>query len=466
MDLDRLNYELCSFWDQYITPALIDYIKIPNKSPLFDPDWESNGHMQDVLDLSVNWIKAHQPSRSNLLVKKEIGRTPLILLEIPGQREGNVLIYGHLDKQPEMEGWREGLGPWTPVLENEKLYGRGSADDGYALFAAVGIVRALQSQKQPLPRIVVLIEFCEESGSLGLPFYLEQNKEIIGEPDLVICLDSGAENYEQFWTTVSLRGLVSCTVRVDVLKEGVHSGAVSGVVPSSFRILRQLISRLEDENTGVIIPEGFQVEIPPNRLSEVKALAAEMGALDEHFPWYGDLRSTTQDPVEGILRRTWYPALSIVGMDGVPAVKDGGNVLRPYTTLKLSMRIPPTLSAETAKAVMEETLVSNPPYQASVAVEFDALADGWNAPALNPVLSSATEEASQTVFNKPALAMGEGGTIPFMAMLGEKFPEAQFLITGVLGPGANAHGPNEFLHLEYAKKVSTCIGLILHRFQK
>ncbi|MFQ6611668.1 MAG: M20/M25/M40 family metallo-hydrolase [Fidelibacterota bacterium] len=466
MDLDHLNNELHCFWDQHITPTLVDYIKIPNKSPVFDPGWETAGHMQNALDLAVNWIKKHQPDGTKLLVKKEPGRTPLIILDILGQRAGNVLMYGHMDKQPEMEGWHDGLGPWTPVLEDGKLYGRGCADDGYALFAAVGIVRALQNQGLPLPRIVILIEFSEESGSLDLPFYLEQNELVIGKPDLVVCLDSGAENFEQFWTTVSLRGLVSCTLRVDVLKEGIHSGAASGVVPSSFRIVRQLISRLEDENTGEIKLEGLRVEVPPNRLSEVNALAAELGSLAEHFPWYEKLTPTTSDPVEGVLRRTWYPALSIVGMDGVPAVKDGGNVLRPYTTLKLSMRIPPTLDAEKAKTVIEKALLSKPPYQATVSVDFDALANGWNAPELDSVLLAAIEDASQAVFNKSALAMGEGGTIPFMAMLEEKFPSAQFLITGVLGPKSNAHGPNEFLHLEYAKKLSSCIGLILNHFQK
>ena len=284
------------------------------------------------------------------------------------------------------------------------------------------------------------------------------------KPDLVVCLDSGARNYEQFWTTTSLRGLIGCTVRVDVLTEGVHSGSASGIVPSSFRVLRQLISRLEDEKTGKIILKDLNVNIPERRIEDAKKMVnALTGELDQ-FPWHGSMNSTTSDPIEGTLRQTWKPALSVVGMDGVPPVKDGGNVLRPYTEVKLSMRIPPTLDKEIAVRVMKKKLTENPPNNASITVEFDEPATGWNAPELAPWLDSAIQEASNAYFNKPALFMGEGGTIPFMAMLGEKFPNAQFVITGILGPQSNAHGPNEFIHIPYAKKLTASIASIIQQF--
>jgi len=465
VNIEKLVKSLDIFWEKDIIPALKDYIKIPNKSPAFDPDWEKTGHMQAALDLALKWTEIHKPQGSRLQVTQSPGRTPLLTLDIPGEMDGNVLIYGHLDKQPEMEGWREDLGPWKPVLENERLYGRGGADDGYALFAALGIVKALIEQGCKLPRILILIEFCEESGSPDLPYYIENQAELIAQPDLVICLDSGAENYDQFWSTVSLRGLVGCTVKAEVLTEGVHSGGASGLIPSSFRILRQLISRIEDEETGEIKPEELHVEIPPARIREVEALVETAGEMNK-FPVVSNLQESTSDAVEGVLRRTWRPALSVVGMGGIPSLADGGNVLRPSTELKLSLRLPPGLNAELARDILEKVLTKNPPYGAHVSLKFEKPASGWDAPEHPDWLAKSVQTASETIFKKPALSMGEGGTIPFMAMLGKKFPQAQFIITGVLGPQSNAHGPNEFLHIPYAQKLSACIALVLSRFQK
>ena len=464
MKTEQLQSYLDQFWDNEITPTLTEYIKIPNKSPAFDPDWEKTGHMEKVLNLAVKWTEKHRPKESTLHIKRLDGRTPVIMVEIPGEREGNILMYGHLDKQPEMEGWNEGFGPWEPVMKDGKLYGRGGADDGYALFASLGTIKALKDQGLALPRIVILIEFCEESGSPDLPYYINEYADIIGKVDLVVCLDSGAGNYEQFWTTVSLRGMVACELRVDVLKEGVHSGSASGLVPSSFRVLRQLLSRIEDEVSGEIIVDALQTNIPDHRIDEVKKMVSALGGKTEAFPWHGKMAPSTEDPVEGTLRRTWTPTLSYVGMGGIPAVKDGGNVLRPYTILKLSFRLPPDVDCHIAMAAIDKVLKNDPPSDATVHLKWEEPANGWNAPKLSSWLDCAIQEASESFYGKPALAMGEGGTMPFMAMLGEKFPEAQFVITGVLGPESNAHGPNEFLHIPFAKKLSACIGYILNQF--
>ena len=465
MNSEKLQQDISTFWDNQILPTIIEYIKFPNKSPVFDPDWEANGYMDQVVDLASDWVNKHKPDNSTLNIYKEAGRTPLMILDVPGNSDGTVLMYGHLDKQPEMEGWAEGLDPWKPVLKDDKLYGRGGADDGYAIFASVCTVNALLDQGISLPRIVILIECSEESGSPDLPFYMDHCADVIGSPDLVICLDSGAGNYEQFWTTTSLRGLIGCTLRVDILKEGIHSGGGSGIAPSSFRLVRELLSRLEDEDTGHIIVENLKVEIPEHRIKEIKAMVNVLG--DEVYntlPWVAGAGPITNDKVEMVMNNTWLPMLSVVAADGLPGVKDGGNVLRPYTTIKLSLRIPPTLDANAAQNIVEELFTSNPPYGAAVSMEFEEPATGWEAPPLAQWLDDAIQHASETVYSKPALAMGEGGTIPFMSMLGEKFPEAQFVITGVLGPYSNAHGPNEFLHIPYAKKLTSCVGMIIQAF--
>jgi acetylornithine deacetylase/succinyl-diaminopimelate desuccinylase-like protein len=462
MDSAQLTDFVESLWDRSITPALVEYIHIPNKSPLFDADWQAHGHMDRAIHLAEAWYREHPLAGSSLEVVRLPGRTPVLLVEVQGTVPGNLLLYGHLDKQPEMEGWREGLGPWEPVLEGDRLYGRGGADDGYAFFASVAAIKALQAQGMAHPRCVILIECCEESGSFDLPHYIEALAARIGQPDLVVCLDSGCGNYEQLWCTTSLRGLVSGNLTVRILTEGVHSGDASGIVPSSFRIARQLLSRLEDEASGVVRGADFQVDIPVERREQAAQAADVLGeAVHDKFPFVAGARPVKAPDAELVLNRTWRPALEVTGASGLPATEQAGNVLRPYTRLKLSLRLPPTADAEAATVALKALLEADPPYGAEVRFEPEQAAGGWNAPAMDPVLWQVIDEASMAYFGKPAVCMGEGGSIPFMGMLGRQFPAAQFLITGVLGPHSNAHGPNEFLHIPTAKRLTCCIARVI-----
>ncbi|MDD3762856.1 MAG: M20 family metallopeptidase [Nevskiales bacterium] len=470
MNTDAIQTSINALWDDEIVPQLIEYIRIPNKSPLFDPQWAEHGYMDAAVELMQRWALSKLPALPGaaLEVVRLEGRTPLIFIDLPATDGSNgddcVLLYGHLDKQPEMTGWADDLGPWTPVLKGDRLYGRGGADDGYAIFGSLAALLALQDQGIPRKRCVVMIEACEESGSYDLPHYVDHLATRIGKPSLVICLDSGCGNYEQLWLTTSLRGMAGGNLRVEVLKEGVHSGDASGIVPSSFRILRQVISRLEDEVSGRIVPEDFYVEIPPQRVEQA-ALAA--GTLDHEvyskFPWTDGMHPVSDDLQELILNRTWRPQLAVTGADGLPPLGSAGNVLRPHTAVKLSLRLPPTLDGERASQALKTLLESDPPYGAKVRFELEKSATGWNAPPLSPWLEQAVAQASQTYFGQPATYMGEGGSIPFMGMLGEKFPEAQFLITGVLGPNSNAHGPNEFLHIPMGKRVTMVVADVVAR---
>lgn len=464
MDTTRLQDFVERMWDDSIVPALKDYIRIPNQSPLFDPDWQSHGYMADAVELARAWVSEQKVEGAVIDVLELPGRTPLLLVDIDGSRPGTVLMYGHLDKQPPFEGWRtdEGLGPWTPVMKDGKLYGRGGADDGYAVFASTAAVLGLREQGIEHPRIVIAIECSEESGSMDLPAYIEAYADRIGTPDLVVCLDSGCGDYERMWTTTSLRGIVAGNLRIGVLKNGVHSGDASGIVASSFRILRILLTRLEDVNTGSIVPSQLHVEIPEARKQQAAAAADVLeDAVYSKFPFEGEMRPVSLDPADLIVNRTWRPALSVTGAAGMPSLDQAGNVLRPFTAVKLSLRIPPTLEASVATEVVKTLLESDPPYGASVEFECEKGASGWEAPALAPWLEEAMRSASQAFYGAPHAAIGEGGSIPFMGMLGEKFPEAQFLITGVLGPHSNAHGPNEFLHVPYAKRLTCCVAHVL-----
>lgn len=450
-------------WDREIVPQLTTYIKIPNKSPMFDADWAERGYMDEAMSLLETWVR-DQPIAGMQVERITLpGRTPLLYIDIPGKGDDIVLLYGHMDKQPEMVGWNVDLAPWKPVLAGDKLYGRGGADDGYATYASLTAIMALKDRGLDHSRCVVLIEGCEESGSYDLPYYINYLADKIGKPSLVVCLDSGCGNYDQLWLTTSLRGLAGGTLRVRVLHEGVHSGDASGVVPSSFRIMRQLLDRIEDPVTGRICIDQMYVDIPDERIAQAKEAAQVLGqGVYDKFPFLPGMQPMAHDLTDLVLNRTWRPTLSITGAEGLPSLMDAGNVLRPQTAVRLSLRLPPTMDGETASRLLKDALERDPPYGAKIEFEVEKSATGWAAPATAPWLRASVNEASQQFFGPRAAAMGEGGTIPFMNMLQERFPEAQFVVTGLLGPKSNAHGPNEFLHIPTGKKLTASMAKVIH----
>jgi len=475
LDTAQVLSEVSQKWDDDLVDQLSDYIEIPAKSPAFDPDWAKSGYLDTVLERAANWVREQKVAGLTLEVIRLPGRTPVMFFDVPATRpqaQGSqtVLMYGHLDKQPEFDGWRAGLGPWTPKYIDGKLYGRGSADDGYATYAAITAIQALKSQQVEHPRIVGLIETCEESGSPDLLPYVDALRARMGDVGLVICLDSGAGNYDQLWLTTSLRGMASGTLKVEILTEGIHSGDASGLVPSSFRIMRHVLDRLEDSETGRLLPKSFHCEIPAERRQQAQATAAILGdEIYKRFPWaHHDCGGsslvalpTTLDPVEALIRRTWMPTLSVTGAEGFPALKDAGNVLRPYTAFKLSLRLPPLIDAAQAVDELKTLLEDNAPYQAKVTFEGGSASSGWNAPAITPWFEQALNQASQAHFGAPVGYIGQGGTIPLMNLLSEGFPTAQMMVCGVLGPKSNAHGPNEFLHVPYAKRLTAAVAQVI-----
>jgi acetylornithine deacetylase/succinyl-diaminopimelate desuccinylase-like protein len=460
-------------WDGDIVKQLSDYIAIPAKSPGFDADWAANGYIDTVMRNAATWVEAQKVEGLKLEVVRLEGRTPVLFFEVPATRAEStqtVLMYGHLDKQPEFNGWRNDLGPWTPKYEDGKLYGRGGADDGYAVYASIAAIQALKAQNAAHPRIVGLIETCEESGSYDLLPYVDALQARLGDVSLVVCLDSGAGNYDQLWLTTSLRGMASGVLKVEVLTEGVHSGDASGLVPSSFRIMRQVLDRLEDSATGRLLPAAFHCEVPAERLVQAQATAKILGdEVYKRFPWaHYDCGGstmfalpTTTDPVQALINRTWKPTLSVTGAEGFPALKDAGNVLRPYTAFKLSLRLPPLVDAAQAVQQLKALLEDNAPYQAKVTFHAQGGATGWNAPSTAPWFEQALNQASNAHFGAPCGTIGQGGTIPLMNMLSKGFPQAQMMVCGVLGPKSNAHGPNEFLHVPYAKRLTAAVASVI-----
>ncbi len=464
LDVATINDVVDRHWTEAL-PVLEDYIRIPAKSPAFDPDWIASGHLAEAVELVRAWCESHAPDDATVSVHEIEGRTPVIVVEVPAspgcERTDTVMLYGHLDKQPEMTGWREGLGPWTPVLEGDRLYGRGGGDDGYAAFAIMAALDATRSAGGSHQRCIAIIEASEESGSRDLPAHLEALDQVLGDISLVICLDSAAPDYDAMWMTTSLRGMVQVELRVDVLERGMHSGLVGGIPPSSVRVLRQLLDRIEDAKTGRILLDALYVDIPANRVVEAEAAAAAGLDARTDVAFTGDTRSDARDPVEAQLNTCWRPTMATIGIDGIPPLADAGNVLRPQTTLGLSFRLPPTLDPDVAIAALHAALSADAPNGATVTVTIKEGAPGWNAAPTEPWLQEVLDEASTEHFGRPTGAWGLGGSIPFMAMLGESYPNAQFVITGVLGPESNAHGPNEFLHLPTARKISACMAHVL-----
>ena len=473
LDDARALAQTSAQWDRDIVAQLTEYIAIPSKSPGFDANWAQHGHIDAVMRNAAAWVEAQKVEGLRLEVVRLEGRTPVLFFELDATKAGStqtVMMYGHLDKQPEFNGWRKDLGPWTPKYEDGRLYGRGAADDGYAVYASIAAIQALKAQQVAHPRIVGLVETCEESGSYDLLPYIDALRPRLGDVGLVVCLDSGAGNYDQLWLTTSLRGMASGTLKVEVLTEGVHSGDASGLVPSSFRIMRQVLDRLEDSKSGRLLPASFHCEVPAERLAQARATAAILGdEVTRRFPWahydcdgaQTSVLPTTTDRVQALINRTWIPTLSVTGAEGFPALADAGNVLRPYTAFKLSLRLPPLVDAAKAVQEMKALLEDNAPYQARVTFQCHEGATGWNAPATAPWFERALNAASQAHFGAPCGYIGQGGTIPLMSMLARGFPQAQMMVCGVLGPKSNAHGPNEFLHVPYAKKLTAAVAKLI-----
>lgn len=449
-------------------PVLGEYTRIACLSPAFAPTWREDGHIARAAELLRAWCASRPVPSATAEIVEIAGRTPVLLVEVaatdPARAGSTTLLYGHLDKQPPLGAWREGLAPFVPVRQGDRLYGRGTADDGYATFAAFAAFEALAATGTGHGHLVLLVESAEESGSPDLEAYLDVLAPRIGSPSLVVCLDSGCITYDRLWVTTSLRGNLVCTLRVDVLDEGVHSGIAGGIVPSSFRLLRRLLARLEDADTGELLLPELRAEIPEHRRREIARVAAEYGdAAAGTFPTVPGLQLAGADTADRVERGTWGASLALTGIDGVPAVRDGGNVLRPYTTARISIRLPPSCDAARAMHAVEVALTSDPPEGARVQLDWDEPATGWDAPAPAPWLGAALEEASMAYFGAPVRSMGLGGSIPFLASLGGRYPGAQFLTTGVLGPESNAHGPNEFLHVPTAVSVAASVAHVLGR---
>ena len=457
LDLDKLSDFVEEWWDKSALPSLCEFVEIPALSPSFDSEWEANGYLDAAVNTFIAWTRSLPLKGLTVSVHRLKNRSPLLLVKIEGDSDGEVLFYSHLDKQPEATGWSKGKGPWKPVIEDDWLFGRGSVDDGYGGYAGILSVLALQNQGVSHPTCRFLIETGEESGSPDLSFYLDELESVLGVPDLVIVLDTGGIDYDRLWITESLRGIVAGTLSVKVSSVGVHSGHGSGVMPSSFRLARQLLSRIEDENTGEIKPEWLHIDITDKMKEQAKKIVDMNSDSVDDFPLLDGVEKQVNDPLDIFLAMNLAPSLSIIGADGIPSIQDAGNVLRTNTDLKVSIRTPPGISADEVAKKVQALLEANPPNGAHVSAEMTEVADGFLSPELPEKLSDMLEKSGKKFYGNSPMSLFIGGTIPVMAMLQSRYPDSKFIITGAGGPGGNAHGPDEKLHIPTAKKVTKCM---------
>lgn len=448
-----------------ILPNLSEFIKIDNLSPAYDKEWNTNGKLEHAAKFCLDWaLKQGIKGIKGELIKDE-DKTPVIFIEIEAlNSDKNILMYGHFDKQPHFTGWAEGLGPTTPVIKDGFLYGRGGADDGYAIFSCITALKAIQEQGGKHGRIVLLIEGSEESGSIHLVPYITKLKDRIGTPDLLVCLDSGCQDYDTLWITNSLRGVVILDVTVETLEEGVHSGAGSGLAPDSFTVLRNILDRIDDSKTQKVIEE-FHVEVPKNRLDEINRVAElKKEKVLEHVKLTPGVEPLTHDYTELIIRNTWAPTLVVVGASGLPAHDTAGNVLRPNTSFRLSMRLPPTYDPNVAMERLNEIVTKDPPFNAKITTSRKNPGPGWNNKQFSQKLHDSLNTSSQKLWGKEYFSFGEGGSIPFIKLLADSFPECEIIVCGVLGPNSNAHSCNEALNIGYCKNITSTITHTLHDY--
>jgi acetylornithine deacetylase/succinyl-diaminopimelate desuccinylase-like protein len=469
MDKRIIEPFVTNFFDKEIIPALSSYIRIDNCSPSYDANWNTNGKLEEAAIFLKQWVESQNLKNCNVNIIQEKNRTPFIYIDIPSTKENDdrsILLYGHFDKQPPLEGWSEGLGPRKPVIKDNHLYGRGGADDGYAIFSTITAVKCAQDNNWPLPKIDIIIEGAEESYTYDLEFYVNFLSEEIGIPSLIVCMDSGCQDYKRLWVTGSLRGVVSIDLKISVLEQGVHSGVFGGMVPDSFMILRNLLDRIEDPLTGKILIQELYADIPNQRLRDIDKLVEILGDdIIKNIPFEEGVKPFTNDIKQLIINNTWKPFMAITGADGIPDSKTAGNVLRPYTQIKISIRLPPLVDSKIAADKIVEILKKDPPYNSKVEASVDNTGDGWNLETFGSRLKNISSLASQRFFDNNDMAFtGEGGSVPFVQILNKKFPKSDFMVLGVTGPGCNIHALDENLNLDFCKRVIMSLTYILSEY--
>ena len=417
--------------------------------------------MDKAAEFLKSWVESRDIRGMKVELLRSDMRTPFLFIEIEGDTDETVLMYGHLDKQPPMLPWRDGLDPWVPVREGDLVYGRGLADDGYSTFAAVGAVEAALKAGHKIPRVVIMIEASEESGSPDLTNYVAELKERIGNPSTVITLDSEDRDGDRLWLTQSLRGMVNGFLTVETMPTTMHSGLATGVVPSASRIFRMLLARIENPETGHIINEIASPPLTDEFRTYAETVARDVPGFLESYDLPVGLSAAGDTLHETVANNLVRAGLEITGITGLPEAHTSGNVSVGKITTRVSVRIPPGVDPDTVATEFKRIFEENPPYGAKVTYEFQSGDWGWMAKPFTPGMAKRLSQTTQSIFGTEPGLLGVGASIPFVQIMVQHFPKAEHILTGVLSQASHAHGPNENMSVRKVKRITEFVAAFL-----
>ena len=460
--MDKKSFEkyIEKMFTYNMIPNLMNFIRIPNLSPAYDYEWNTNGLLLKAANLIIAYAKSLEIKNAQINLIQDKGYSPLIFIEIPASRPNDnrtVLLYAHFDKQPHGTGWDDDKGPTKPVIQNGRLYGRGSADDGYASFSMLTAIKACQEHNCPLPRICLIFEGAEESTDEHLTYYFNKLLPIIGENVIAfIPLDSGCADYDRLWITNSLRGVCDYEINIQTLDNNISFGPeASGRIAENLFILRKAIDAVMDTSTGDVKIEEFYVKDIPEEIQE--EMDKEIEIVGEQFfkeiPLYEGVKPLKTDIKEAMINNRWKPTCSILGIDNCPKIEDNGFGVKKSITVKMSMRLPPGIDSHAALEALKKVVKENIYFDAKVKFLSAEVADGWKLTNFSEKTKNVLNKASKEYFGNELVFKGMGGSIPFITYFQTKYPNADVICTGILGADCFEHGPNENLHLEACKKM-------------
>ena len=470
MDAKAIQRYVNDFFPNKVLPTFMNYVRIPNTTPSSDPNWKQTGNLLKAAELIVTWIKSLNLKDAKVYLLQDGDHTPFIFTDIAATRKNDdrtILFYSHFDKMPATTGWDEGKGATKPVIENGRLYGRGTADDGYASFSVFTAVKCCQDHGVPLPRICITIEGCEESGEEDLRYYFLKLKPIFGNVALFVCMDAGCEDYKRLWVTTTLRGTVQAKVTVNTLSLDLNANLTSGVVPDNYLIMRTIIDALQNEKGEILVPELNLPEdlIPPERVEQCKKVAEIKGEqYKKDVPLYEETEALQSDIYQLVLNKCWRPCLTVIGADGIPKFEDSGNVMKPNLSFQISFRLPPHVDCEKAKEAIDKKIKESIPFNANVQVDIPFCSNGWDLNTFSKRIENTLNNGSKSFFGNELCYRGEGGSIPFVEFFQEHFPKADLANLGIAGMDCNEHGPNESLDLDACKKFIMTLAYLMSEY--
>ena len=471
MEPKILHETISKIFNTTTLPNLMNFIRIPNTSPEFDPDWDKNNLLLKASKLIITFIKTLQLKNTEITLLKDENHTPFILTETKSSKEkekNTILFYAHIDKQPNCEGWDKGKSATNPIIENGRLYGRGSIDDGYAIYSILTAIKYCQDNNLFTNRIICIFECSEESSSDDLNYYFDKLIPFFGNDiSLFCCVDLTCLDYKKMWIVNCIRGVMDFDVKIYTLNNDIYSNFTKGVFPDNFMIFRKLCDLLRNEKGEFLIPELIISEdkIPKDRKKELEEASKEIGIdFIKVLPLYNNTKPMKDDIYKLLLNNIWKVSMIIKGIDGIPDKKYEGNILSKGLKARIQMRIPPLLNGKKAFEAIKKKFIENTPFNSKVEVEMIGIDDGWNDKNFSERSKNVFNYVSKIGFGNDVGFKFDGGSVPFIQYFENKYPKSQIANLGIRGYECNEHGPNESIDLDACKKFIAALVILMSEY--